>query len=707
MSAITGVLRFDGQAVHRDTVVQMVDTMPHRGQDGTGVWSEGEVGLGHGMFHTTTESLTEVLPLTSAAGTLVITADARIDNRDELIGLLGLNSRRGVVADSELILAAYEMWRHECLEWLVGDFTFAIWDIEKEELFCARDHFGTKPFYYCYQKGQLFAFGTEIKPMLVLPDVPAKLNEVRIGDYLAAMREDSTSTIYEGVKSLPGSHALVVSQRGLRIWRYYELAPAENVPQDASDAWYDERFRELFTEAVRCRLRSAFPVGSQLSGGMDSSSVTCVARDLLQRIGKDLHTFSLVFDELPECDERSYIDTVIEQGGVTPHFVAGDQLGPLSNVDQVYEWLDDGLIGGTQHLVWALLQASRDAGVRVVLDGVDGDNVVSHGQLYLKELAEAGEWERLAYEINTMAERFREATHKHNFEESLGSPATLFNAYVAPHLKALAERGPWWRFVAEAGAVSRHFSVSRGHLVRYFWKQMIRPHALLRLKRAWRARSESRRVEVPAIVDPAFAERIGLAERLRQFPSLKEQGHFGTSVRTTQRYLLGSPRLTFALATTDHVGAMSSVDVRHPFMDKRLIEYCLALPSSQSLRDGWTRLILRRALAHTLPEAVTWRVGKAWLVTSFERGLFELDADLLREHITNLGPLGAYASRSYVDGLYEKGKTLPNNEQAQLAQVATLSLWLKKRFSGYKAPSERGVASFASPRRIPDKPVGA
>ena len=143
---------------------RMNSILAHRGPDGAVVWHNGVVGLGHRMLHTTPESLREVLPLVNRGADLVITADARIDNREELIASLDLKHRPAAeLADSELILAAYEKWGDHSPEKLLGDFAFVIWDGRQRSLFCARDHFGVKPFYYFYRPGHLFAFASEIK----------------------------------------------------------------------------------------------------------------------------------------------------------------------------------------------------------------------------------------------------------------------------------------------------------------------------------------------------------------------------------------------------------------------------------------------------------------------------------------------------------------------------------------------------------------
>ena len=164
--------------------------------------------------------------------------------------------RPGPITDSELILLAYEAWGVECLDALVGDFAFAIWDGREQKLFCACDQFGIRPLYYHYRGGERFVCGSELKGLLPVPGVPERINEVCVGDYLACNEADAEITIYEDIWRLPGAHALEVGPGGFRMWKYYELQPAPGVA-GLSDAEYVERFRELFTEAVRCRIRSA------------------------------------------------------------------------------------------------------------------------------------------------------------------------------------------------------------------------------------------------------------------------------------------------------------------------------------------------------------------------------------------------------------------------------------------------------------------
>ena len=167
MSGIAGAYySFDGRPVEKTDIEKMLNIIVHRGPDGSRIWTDGPIGFGHRMLWTTPESLNEKLPFSNKTEELSITADARIDNRDELISTFDLPGRsRQTIADSELILTAFEKWGEGCPERLLGDFSFAIWDSRKNRLFCARDHMGIKPFYY-YLSDKLFVFASEIKALL-------------------------------------------------------------------------------------------------------------------------------------------------------------------------------------------------------------------------------------------------------------------------------------------------------------------------------------------------------------------------------------------------------------------------------------------------------------------------------------------------------------------------------------------------------------
>ena len=190
MSGIAAVWRLDGAPLDRTTLDRVTERLAPRAADAVGTWLDGPVGLGHRMLHATPESLQQKLPLTGDTGEVVVTADARLDNRADLIPAFGLAHRAADgISDGELILRAWERWGEECPAHLLGDFTFALWDARRRVLFCARDPAGVKPLYY-HLGPRLFALATETGALLAVPDIPRRLDELRIAAYLVPGLDD-------------------------------------------------------------------------------------------------------------------------------------------------------------------------------------------------------------------------------------------------------------------------------------------------------------------------------------------------------------------------------------------------------------------------------------------------------------------------------------------------------------------------------------
>jgi len=196
-----------------------------------------------------------------------------------------------------------------CPEHLIGSFAFVIWDADEETAFCARDRFGVKPL-YVYSGDDAFAVASEMKALLALPFVSPAVDEVNIGDFLEGTFHDKERTFYQSLRRLPPAHATTVRGDDTEEWQYWDLDPTRTISLE-SDAAYERRFRELFEQAVDCRLRSSGTVGTSLSGGLDSSSITVMARELLPE-QQSLHTFSNVYDDAPSADEREFIESVTD-----------------------------------------------------------------------------------------------------------------------------------------------------------------------------------------------------------------------------------------------------------------------------------------------------------------------------------------------------------------------------------------------------------
>ncbi len=393
MSGIFGLFNQDAAPVRRQELANMASLLERRGPDRTGLWHEGDVGLGHTLLATTPESVFEQLPLRHAESGCVITADVRLDNRPELLAGLGIAERSADIGDAEIILLAYLTWGEACVQRFLGDFAFGIWDPRTSKLFCARDHFGMRPFYYHHTPGRFLAFASEPRAILVLPQTPYRINEGRIADFLVSQLEgiDKTSTFFEEVYRLPPAHTLTVTPDHFAVGRYWTLEPGPEL-RLPSDQAYAEAFLEVFTEAVRCRLRSAGPVGSMLSGGMDSGSVVAVARELLAQEGRGpLPTFSAVGPDPATCVETRTIHAALTMDGLDPHLIRYDQLDSLMPELEELTWSLDEPFDNHMTLVRAVYLAAHREGLKVLLDGVGGDVVLAEGS-HLARLLRRGRW---------------------------------------------------------------------------------------------------------------------------------------------------------------------------------------------------------------------------------------------------------------------------------------------------------------------------
>jgi asparagine synthase (glutamine-hydrolysing) len=640
VSAVFGVCYLDGRCSPPADLDRMALWLNHRGGDHKGTWFKGPAGLGHHLLKTTPESLTEEQPLFHQSSGLVLVADARIDNRGELLEALDVRHQASELSDAQLILSAYEKWGDGCVVRLIGDFAFAIWDTTRQEFFCARDRFGVKPFYYYVTDG-VFAFASEMKALFALPEIPRRLNEDRIAEHLAGIFTDNESTFYRGVLRLPPARTLRVGRGRKLLLKYWSLDPTCEL-RLASDEEYAGAFREIFREAVRCRLRSAFPVGSMLSGGLDSSSITCLARELLgEGASSRLTTFSNVFDQVPQCDERRYIETVLAGNGFRSHYIHGDACGPLTHLERLHWHEDQPFFAPGLYLTWNLYAAARQQGVRILLDGHDGDTTVSHGYKYVDELAAGRRWLAVASEVRGLAT---------NFETS---PWRLLRGY-AWHYGLSPMLGKFrLRSTSLGRLVARSSSAER--------KAATRP--------AWRA-----------LVRPEFIERTNLAERYdawrRKQPSAarsEREGHYRGLTHALQ---------PFALEVLDAAAAAHQIEPRYPFYDKRLVEFCLGLPPEQKMRRGWTRLVLRRAMGGILPPEIQWRGGKTDFLPSVARNLRTFD----RARLDSIIFRDFHIIRDYVDvtalrRTYQRvtSPTAPDAIEDVMAvwQVASLASWLQ------------------------------
>ena len=619
MSGIAGLWRLDGRPVVTADVERMLDRLAHRGPDGAGVWTDGPVGLGHRLLHTTPESLGERQPVVTADGRLVLTGDVRLDDRDALEAALGAGPP-GDGSDAALVLRAYQAWGAGCVERLLGDFAFAVWDRQARTLFCARDPLGVRPFYY-HHGPRLVAFASEIKALFTQPEVPRRLDETRVADFLVPWEADRGTTFFADVRSLAPGHAVTIG-RGPASPRAYWVPDADRGVPPASDAEHAEALREALGRAVRARLHSARPLGATLSGGLDSSSVVGTARQLRGPSAPALPVISAVFPDLPATDERRYIDAVVARGGVVPSTVRGDHLDPLAEFDGPPWDADDTFHGAGLFLHWEVYRAAAAGGLRVLLVGTGGDLVVSHGGARVHELMRSRRWLTGAREAIGLA-------------RSHGLPLWRVGLSVA---SPVVPRPVW-----QAGR--------------------------------W-ARRRGRPPGSPPI-SPDLARRVGLADRLRELERRRKAST--RDARSDHARRLAAPALATILQSLDAGAAARSLEIRDPFLDRRVVELCLALPADQKLRDGRSRGVLRRAMAAVLPAEVQDRPGKADFRPLLGRALETFGRERLDAVLGDDTVLEPFVDLPALRRIYRRYLATGTHPDAHSVwKAATLARWLTR-----------------------------
>lgn len=552
---------------------------------------------------------------TRPASSVPAVGDVRVDNRAEVARGLGVPED---TAETDLLLRAARQDGDRGLASVIGAYSFAAWDPASRTLTCARDHFGVRPFYYVDDPA-FFAFASSLPALAGLVE-SGDLDQVRIAQYLEQRPADEDRTFYRAIKRLRRAHRLMVSAGNTSLKPYWSPQELGGGYDEGTDEDLVEEFRDAFKEAVRCRVEADLPVGSFLSGGLDSSSVACTARRILAG-DRPLYTFSAVFPELEQpyrdiVDESRFIEEIVTQPGYESSLIRGDRLSPLYGLDRILEIHGQPVDPPNAYLDFAMYELAASSPARVIVDGLEGDVTISHGVHYLDELAALRDWRGF----------FREAR---GIERRLsGDARRIFGKYGWPHLAGV----PLASLAYQAPALLA--SGGPGILARALLRR-------LRNRRGRPAVGSSRR-----LISSRLAEAVGWQERIQDAPPISEQeAHI--------RYLGGAyvpSLLEFTHANANHFG----LEARHPMFDLRLVRRAVRLRPGLKLHDGWNRYVLRLAMQDVVPDNVLWRPAKASLAPNFDLkmtnqdkplvdSIMEADMTLLGEFV-EIGALRAMAS---------------------------------------------------------------
>lgn len=542
----------------------MLTRQGHRGPDGEGEWlrppAQGQpaVWLGHRRLAIIDLSDAAGQPMAGSDGALRITYNGEIYNYIELMDeLTSLGHRFRTHSDTEVILAAYERWGVASLDRLNGMFAFAIWDERRSELFAARDRFGEKPFHYAWNPAAgTFAFASEIKALLVLPDIDASLNEDALCRFITFREMAGTeATIWKGVRRLRHGHWLRVScdPGGLKLEtrRYWNIALEKENALPLADA--SKRFAELFRDSVRLRLRSDVPVGTSLSGGLDSSAIVCQIHAL--GAARDQRTFSARMAD-PALDEGAHIQTVLQHTGIS-----GAEVWPTAeDLQRSFSAFcyhqEEPCFSTSPFAQYLVMRLASENGVTVLLDGQGADELLAgYTSYFLTRYADLAT-------TRQFLSLFREYRA---FERHHGSGFPL-------SLKAL---------VAKAAPI------------------------LQRLRRHHPAADAGPSLDAPSCWNRDWLRSFGGQSRQ---PLPVDHQRDALTCRLYADALTGP--LQELLRYADRNSMAWSREVRQPFLDHRIAEFLFSLPAEFKLAGGETKVIMRHALAGLLPESIRQRQDK-------------------------------------------------------------------------------------------------
>lgn len=555
-----GICGFIGLGSTRD-LQGMARSVAHRGPDAEGIWTERDVFLAHRRL-SIIDLAGGAQPMATEDGELVIVFNGEIYNHQELRAeLQALGCAFATThSDTEVLLHGFRRWGRDLPNRLNGMWAFAIYDRRAKTLFCCRDRFGKKPFFYTLQNGT-FAFASELAALKQHPGVTASLSKLALQKYFAYGFIPAPHSLYQGIHKLPGGHSLWVNGETLevRIEKYWDfvLEPTSEIPRNPEAEW-GEQLRHLLDRAVQRRLMSDVPLGIFLSGGIDSSAITAFASRHVPK--GSLKTFSIGFEEAT-FDESAYAKQVAELFH-TDHRC--EQLS-LSRAHELLEEIAarlDEPLGDSSLLPTALLSRFTRRHVTVALGGDGGDELFA-GYDPFRALRRAEWYSKLV-------------------------PRPIHRA-----IRLLFERLP-----VSHGNMSLDFKIKRTLRGLGYPARLWVP--------AWMGPLDSREIE-DLFCEPIDMEEL-YSEAIEQWDACSQANLVDKTLQYyTKLYLQDD-----ILVKVDRASMMHGLEVRAPFLDIELVDFVRRIPNEYKFRNGTTKYLLKKALEPVLPNNILFRAKKGF-----------------------------------------------------------------------------------------------
>jgi len=544
------------------------DLMPFGTPDKSGAIKKGRVLLVQCINWNTAPSVLEPAPFHDEQTKISIASWARIDNRDELAHKLDISrAETDRICDSELILKCYLKWQEDCVDHLVGDFVFVIYDEKQQKVFCGRDHMGVRPFYY-FLSDERFFCATSLGALIHVKGLPVRISTKWMVDYLTHLSMSFDRTPYEGIYKLPPAHTLTVTPEKHHLRQYFTLsAEPELKLKDSRE--YVNAYREQLETAIKCRMSTSYALGSELSGGIDSSTITAYGAKYFEQPLTNFHTFAFANLEL----EPQYIMAVSQAYGLPyNHVIAGRQHGQDDMVERSLKILGYPVEHGSATFHEPFYQLAEKFNIRTLLSGFGGDEfgTTIHGYMVPMEMI--------------LKRRYRD----------------LFN-------------------VLSGNALFRFLRLVKLELRKIKSHNFSRPEYTPRFLAAWNKRWPHQ------IVRQDVVEKYNLKERY--FDTARFDAGY-TDLKEFTLEKRWAPFVPTRMENCTLMAAARKIEYRWPLLDVRLVRLFLSIPSEENYFRGMGRYLHRRAIEGVVPDLVTWKKTKDMgnMVNSDHRSHFDMES---------------------------------------------------------------------------------
>jgi asparagine synthase (glutamine-hydrolysing) len=561
MCGIAGIISLDTQTINEHLLKKMTDAIAHRGPDGEGQWvsDNSQVGLGHRRLSILDLSETANQPM-HFGGRYTIVFNGEIYNYLEIKERLQHKQYQfRTTSDTEVLMALYHEKKENCLQDLDGMFAFVIYDKEENTVFVARDRFGEKPFYYS-KSANSFVFASEMKALWAA-GIPKVSNNVMFYKFLSSGDienfDNKKETFYKDIFCLPAATYLKINVNSLSIVekQYWDINP-QVINDDITLQKAAARFRELFYISVKRRLRSDVPVGSSLSGGLDSSLVVSVMDNLDHKKQINRKTFSAQFPGFAK-DESFYQQLIIDKTHVEPHFVRPTEHSMLANLEKIMYHQEEPFGSASIAAQYEVFELAKQQKITVLLDGQGADEILAgyHGYFFtfFNQLAKSNkanykqQWE--AYQ----------QTHHHNT------------------INLQDRQQSYWKT-----AIKRKLPVPVKNQIKSFYQKITNR-------------------DNPAGIDQEF---------IASYKKETNQKTLGDNLNEVLYYSTRINGLEQLLRYADRNSMAHSREVRLPFLYHELVEFIFTLPFLFKINNGWTKFLMRYSFEDLLPKEICWRADK-------------------------------------------------------------------------------------------------